>query len=134
MKNYNIDFAKNTITVSEAFMKKAGQLGTTEFTTMMELRKLDMTIVVKEAKPRKKPEFQLTYKKMAHYIGLLEDADAMMSEFEHVKEVSRCQNNPYLYVQQWFMQMFPNFPKVPEFTPDQKVVATPANYDEDKAA
>ena len=57
MKNYNIDFAKNTITVSEAFMKEAGQLGTTEFTTMMELRKLNMTIVVKEAKPRKKPEF-----------------------------------------------------------------------------
>ena len=134
MKNYNIDFAKNTITVSEAFMKKAGQLGTTEFTTMMELRKLNMTIVVKKAKPRKKPEFQLTYQKMIHYIKLTENAEALMAEFKHVKEVSMCQNNPYLYVQQWFKEMFPNFPKVPEFTPDKKVVVTPANYDEEEAA
>ena len=89
MKNYNIDFAKNTITVSEAFMKKAGQLGTTEFTTMMELRKLDMTIVVKEAKPRKKPEFQLTYKKMEAFIRCSENAEAEVQDGKpQLKKVS----------------------------------------------
>jgi hypothetical protein len=134
MKNYNIDFAKNTITVSEAFMKKAGQLGTTEFTTMMELRKLNMTIVVKEAKPRKKPEFQLTYKKMEAFIRCSENAEALMAEFERVKEASIAQNNPYRHVQKWFEKTFPNFSKVPEFTPDRKIVATPANYDEEEAA
>lgn len=71
---------------------------------------------------------------MIHYIKLTENAEALMAEFKHVKEVTMCQNNPYLYVQQWFKEMFPNFPKVPEFTPDNRVVVTPANYDQEEAA
>lgn len=131
MKNYNIDFAKNTITVSEAFMKKAGQLGTTEFTQMMELRKLGMRIEVQKAKRHKKPTFQLTYKKMEVFVRCSDDAEALMAEFEHVKEEAKSQHNPCLYVQNWFKQQFPNYPKR-----DTKVAndATLSNYAENRAA
>ena len=134
MKNYKIDFAANKIIVAEKFMERAGQLGTAEFTQMMELRKLDMLIEVQKAKPRKKPEFQLTYKKMEAFIRCSENAEALMAEFERVKEASIAQNNPYRHVQKWFEKTFPNFSKVPEFTPVRKIVATPANYDEEEAA
>ena len=46
--------------VTEKFMERVGQLGTAEFTQMMELRKLNMRIEVQKAKLRKKPEFQPT--------------------------------------------------------------------------
>lgn len=48
MKNYKINFAANTVTVTKDFLKKAEQLGTVEFNTMMELRKLGMTITIKQ--------------------------------------------------------------------------------------
>ena len=131
MKNYNIDFAKNTITVSEAFMKKAGQLGTTEFTQMMELRKLGMEIVEKETKRHKKPTFQLTYKKMEVFVRCSDDAEALMAEFEHVKEEAKSQHNPCLYVQNWFKQQFPNYPKRDAKAADD---TTLSNYSEDEAA
>ena len=134
MKNYNIDFANNRIVVTEKFMERAGQLGSAEFAQMMELRKLGMRVEVQKAKPRKKPEFQLTYKKMGAFIRCTEEAEALLAEFEQVKEAAKAQHNPYLHVQKWFKQTFPNFSKVPEMTPDLKVVATPAKYDEDEAA
>lgn len=134
MKNYKIDFAKNTVTVTKKFMERAGHLGTPEFNQMMELRKLGMEIVEKESKPRKKPEFQLTYKKMEQYIRFTENAEALMAEFKEMREQAKCQHNPYRHVQKWFEQRFPNFSKVPELTPESKVVVTPANYDEDEAA
>ena len=134
MKNYKIDFAANKIVVTEKFMECAGQLGSPEFMQMLELRKLDMMIEVQKTKPRTKPEFQLTYKKMEKYIRMTEDAEELMAEFEHVQETAKSQNNPYAYVQKWFRNRFPNFAKVPEFTNANKVVVTPASYDAEEAA
>ena len=131
MKNYKIDFAANKVVVTEKFMERAGQLGTPEFTQMMELRKLNMRIEVQKAKRHKKPTFQLTYKKMEIFVRCSDDAEALMAEFEHVKEEAKSQHNPCLYVQDWFKQQFPNYPKR-----DTKIAddATLSNYAEDKAA
>jgi len=111
MKNYKIDFAKNMITVSAAFMKKAEQLGTKEFETMMELKKLGMIIAYQQPKPRKKPLYQLTYKRMEQFIRCSDDAEALLAEFEAMKKEGRGTNAAYLHVQQWFEEQSPNYPK-----------------------
>ena len=40
MKNYGINFATNTITLTQKFAKEASQIVTEAFKTMMELRQL----------------------------------------------------------------------------------------------
>ena len=130
MKNYKIDFTKNTITISKSFAEKASQMGTPEYAMMLELRKLEMPFHVQQPKRHKKPEYQLTYRKMEKYISCLDEAEGYLTMFRQVKETAKSQNNPYLYVQNWFKATFPNYNEVPELTPDFKVVATPSTTDE----
>lgn len=66
MKNYEINFATNTITITQKFAKEASQIGTEAFKTMMELRQLGMTIITK-APVQKKKNSNLTYAKMERY-------------------------------------------------------------------
>ena len=134
MKNYKIDFAANTITISKPFAEKASKMGTAEFAMMMELRKLGMNFRVQQPKKHKKPEYQLTYKKMEKYISCLKEAEGYLTMFRQVKETAKGTNNPYLYVQNWFKATFPNYDAIPELTPEFKIVATPANDNEGEAA
>ena len=131
MKNYKIDFAANTITISKPFAEKASKMGTAEFAVMMELRALGMPFAVQKPKKGAKPHFQLTYKKMEIFVRCSDDAEALMAEFEHVKEEAKSQHNPCLYVQNWFKQQFPNYPKRDAKAADD---TTLSNYSEDEAA
>ena len=127
MKNYSINFATNTITLTQKFAKEASQIGTEAFKTMMELRQLGMTIITKE--PVQKKNTNLTYKKMEKYISLLEDAEKYQAEFNAVCAESLAMKVPYVYVQKWFKKTFPNYGKLPERNAELKIINTPANYD-----
>lgn len=127
MKNYSINFTTNTITITQKFAKEASQIGTEAFKTMMELRQLGMTIITKE--PVQKKNTNLTYKKMGKYISLLEDAEKYQDEFKAVCAESLAMKVPYVYVQKWFKETFPNYGKLPERNEQMKIVNTPANYD-----
>ena len=127
MKNYSINFATNTITLTQKFAKEASQIGTEAFKTMMELRQLGMTIITKE--PVQKKNTNLTYKKMEKYISLLEDAEKYQAEFKAVCAESLAMKVPYVYVQNWFKKTFPNYGKLPERNAELKIINTPANYD-----
>ena len=127
MKNYSINFATNTITLTQKFAKEASQIGTEAFKTMMELRQLGMTIITKE--PVQKKNTNLTYKKMEKYISLLEDAEKYQAEFKAVCAESLAMKVPYVYVQKWFKETFPNYGKLPERNAELKIINTPANYD-----
>ena len=127
MKNYSVDFASNTISITQTFAKEASQIGTEAFKTMMELRQLGMTIITKE--PVQKKNTNLTYKKMEKYISLLEDAEKYQAEFKAVCAESLAMKVPYVYVSNWFKKTFPNYGKLPERNAEMKIVNTPANYD-----
>ena len=58
MKNYSVDFASNTISITQTFAKEASQIGTEAFKTMLELRQLGMPITIKT--PAKKKNTSLT--------------------------------------------------------------------------
>lgn len=127
MKNYEINFATNTITITQKFAKEASQIGTEAFKTMMELRQLGMTIITKT--PAKKKNTSLTYAKMETYISLLEDAEKYQAEFKAVCAESQAMKAPYAYVSNWFKQTFPNYGKLPERNAELKIINTPANYE-----
>lgn len=50
---YQIDFVTNTVTVTRKFQAAASQIGTEEFNTMMQLRQMNMTILVKTPNKKK---------------------------------------------------------------------------------
>ena len=131
MKNYEINFAANTITITKKFAQEASQIGTEAFKTMMELRQLGMTIITKT--PAKKKNTSLTYAKMETYISLLEDAEKYQAEFKAVCAESQAMKVPYVYVSNWFKKTFPNYGKLPERNAEMKIVNTPANYDAEEA-
>lgn len=127
MKNYEINFTTNTITITKKFAQEASQIGTEAFKTMMELRQLGMTINTKE--PVQKKNTSLTYDKMKKYIALLEDAEKYQSEFKAVCVESLAMKAPYAYVQKWFKETFPNYGKLPERNEQMKIINTPAHHD-----
>ena len=127
MKNYEINFATNTITITQKFAQEASQIGTESFKTMMELLQLGMTIITKT--PAKKKNTSLTYAKMETYISLLEDAEKYQAEFKAVCAESLAMKVPYVYVSNWFKKTFPNYGKLPERNAELKIINTPANYE-----
>ena len=132
MKNYSIDFANNTITLTQTFAKEASQIGTDAFKTMLELRQLGMRINIKA--PAKKKNPHLTYAKMELYISLLEDAEKYQKEFDAACAESQAMKAPYAYVSKWFKKTFPNYGKLPERNAQMKIINTPANYDAEEKA
>ena len=129
---YAIDFVSSTVTITKKFAEAASQIGTPEFHTMMQLRELNLTIVIKA--PAKKKSTQLTYKKMQKYISCLEDAEMYQEEFKVICEESKAQPAPYHYVASWFNKTFPNYGKLPEHNSNLKVINTPADYDKEEPA
>ena len=132
MKNYEINFATSTITITQKFAKEASQIGTDAFKTMMDLRQLGMTIVTKA--PVHKKTSSLTYKQMERYIALLEDAEKYQAEFETVCAESLAMKAPYAYVSNWFKKTVPNYGKQPQRNEKMKIINTPANYEAEEVA
>ena len=108
---YTINFVANKIVATAAFMKKAGQYGSEEYTTIMNLRKElpNFTIeVMEEEKPNKKKGC-LTLSTMEAYIirEFGENSDEI-KEFNRVREASKEKKaGRYSYMMKWFHQVYP---------------------------
>ena len=97
-KNYKIDFAANTVTVTKTFLHTADtDINSPEFKTLTQLREMGLTIVEKAA-PRRKNVHHATYKQMLAYISCVTDAARYLAEFEVVRLASLEKPNPYQYV------------------------------------
>jgi len=123
-KPYEINFVTNTITVTAAFRKAAGQIGSPEFSVMLQLRGMNMDIVEKTVPKRKNT--QITYKMMEKYIELLDEAEQYKAEFAAVKKESKSHKGQYNYVAGWFKERFPSYGKQPERDRNFKIVNVPA--------
>jgi len=135
-KNYRIDFAANTVTVTKKFLEEAeSNITSTAFRDMKALRAMGLTIVVKEAKRAKSKH--ISYGQMVHYISCVENSEFYMARFAAVKnEAASKKNEQYNRVLKWFNKTFPHFYDMPEFTSDNKIRVTSADYpaEEDSAA
>lgn len=133
MKNYAINFTTQTITVSKSFQRRASQMGTEEFKTMMELHKLNMKIVTKA--PSHKGDKRLTYNKIINYLKTFEDKESRLADFEAVRAASKVQDNPYQYVVKWFDETYPVRGVKPKLNENHKIILLPkANEKSEPAA
>lgn len=123
---YQINFVTNTVTVTRKFQEAASQIGTEEFNIMMQLRQMNLTIVVKA--PVKKKSAALTYAKMQKFISCLDEADKYQRMFDAIREESKGMPNPYQHVVSWFHQTFPKYGKLPEHDAEMRIVNTPEEY------
>lgn len=123
---YQINFATNTVAVTRKFLEAAGVIGTEEFSTMMRLRDMNLTIVVKT--PAKKRSTTLTYAKMKKFISCLDEADKYQAMFEAVREESMGMPAPYHHVVAWFHKTFPKYGNLLEHDAAMRIVNTPEEY------
>ena len=119
MKNYKIDFAANTMTITKDFAIAASDPTTPEFEILAKFKAAypGMKIVHKTCRPSKSKKARadkgLTYERMERYIRLHENSDELIENFEMVKALAAQQKNSYLFTKNWFMQQFPDYGELP---------------------
>ena len=127
MKNngYKIDYTENTIIVTKNFLKRAGVIGSEEYTELVKVRKdfPDFEIVQREInkKEGKKTYGKLTYKVMEQFIMNAEEKNevaSVLAEFKRVQQLSKVKSGPYAYVKTWFLKRYEN-----EFSQEETVPA-----------
>lgn len=136
MKNYKIDFAANTVTVTKTFLRTAQtDITSPEFKTLTQLRKMGLTIVEKPT-PRRKSAHRATYAQMKLYISCVTDATRYLAEFETVRLASLEKPNPYQYVCEWYDRTFPNRHDIPEMDENGRIInfATPIDEEDNNPA
>ena len=106
--NCSVNFETHSLVVSRSFLKKASIPFSKEYEILARLAKQhpDFTIQVKVAATRR-PQFMPTYEQMMWYMRAQEDAEALLEEFDSVRQMGRMYNNAYMYVRQWFLTRFP---------------------------
>ena len=114
----------NTLTITNAFAKKASQLNTAEYNIMKQFR-LDnpsLTIIKAEKKTPSNRPLNVKFTEMEKFIAQCRDKEARLTEFEKVKALSKIQSSPYAYVKTWFLEHYANHSAQPEFDGDGFVI------------
>lgn len=125
MKNYTMNFATKTLTVTKDFATKAMLPNSEESTLLLHLQNIcpDLKITYKSHKTTaKNPRKGLTFEKMEKYIRLYDNSDELLLAFSTVKAIADVQANKYDYVYKWFIAQFPNYKELPELV-NGKLVA-----------
>lgn len=121
---YEINFASNTIIVTKRFLAAASQIGTTEFATMSELRKLQMPITVQQIH-RKQRENRWSYERMERFISMVENSDSYMADFAATENGAG-----YMATWAWFKKTFPKYKNCPELNENHRFIVLPHDYEE----
>lgn len=130
MKNYVMNFATKTLTVTNEFAKKAMIPNSEESTILLHLQNIcpGLKISYKSRNTTiKNPRKGLTFAKMERYILLHDNADELLLAFSTVKAIGDLQPNKYEYVYKWFISQFPNYTDLPEFR-NGKLVASVIDF------
>ena len=127
MKNaYKIDFVSNTLSMSKAFEKAAGDPSSEEYKLLQKIRAdfPNLRLVHQVRRPPRKcnPNKNMTYANMEKYMGVFSNADVLLAQFEKVKAQSATASSPYQFVKEWFETQFPNYREMPDFTTSPKLI------------
>ena len=119
MKNYSMNFATKTFTMTKDFAKRAMIPNSEESAILLHMQSIcpNLKITYKSHKTSaKNPRKGLTFAKMENYIRLFDNADELLLAFSTVKAIADVQANKYDYVYKWFISQFPNYKELPELT------------------
>ena len=110
-REYNIIHEEEKIIITKKFSKEAGQLGTTAYKTMMQLRaelpgyKFE-TKTIKKNK-NKKSYANLTLKNMKEHIEEMEGKDSVvMKEFENLMTRYKFHAGRYAKIKSWYLKQY----------------------------
>ncbi|MCL2375612.1 MAG: hypothetical protein FWC82_03730 [Firmicutes bacterium] len=126
MEKYKINFATETVTISQDFAKKANVITTEEYEF---LRKLttdypNMKVIYKKHRSPKKSNSNkgLTYDNMRRYMNTFDNSDELTEMFLKVIEKSAPQKNKYQYIKKWFLAQFPNYREIPPYDSPSQII------------
>ncbi|MDL2319084.1 hypothetical protein LJC74_08465 [Eubacteriales bacterium OttesenSCG-928-A19] len=124
-RGYSINFATNTITMTQKFENAANEIGSEEYNLLQRLRKDFPKMTIVERSPKKaSKKAQVGYRQMATYIDALPNSAPLMAQFEEVKAFAKSQNSPASFTKKWFFATYPDFFKMPTFDNNGKVIYT----------
>ena len=125
-KGYKIDFVNNTLTISKAFEDAAAVPYSEEYKLLQQIRadfpNLAITRKARRASTIKKRNKNMTYANMEKYMSVFQNAVELLAQFEVVKKQSKLEKSPYQFVLTWFVEQFPDYQKLPDFTEKAKNV------------
>ena len=121
--SYNFDAINTVLTITKDFARKASQLNSPEYKTMLQLRRdyPNLEIVMREG-TKKQAASGISFKQMEEFIKQCRDSESRMGTYERVKALSRVQRSPYKYVKNWFLTNYANYSENPVFDEDGFVI------------
>ena len=125
MKGYQYNVIENTLTVTAWFQKRAGQVGTPEYKTVVQIRQDHPNVKVIRKKGSASACINaIRFADMEYYISLFpeERQDDLKKRLERTKALSKTHASPYKYVLDWFLDYFPCFNADPVFDEDGNAV------------
>lgn len=124
LTGYTYDALNDTLTITEAFAKRASVLHSAEYEIIREFRATHpgRPINLADKKTSNNRPLKLSFKQMGEFIAKCRDAEARTARFEQVKALSKVQPSPYAYVKTWFLENYANYSEQPEFDADGFVI------------
>ena len=121
---YTYDALNDTLTITEAFAKRASVLHSAEYELIREFRATHpgRPINLADKKSPNNRPLKLSFKQMGEFIAKCRDAKERTARFEQVKALSKVQPSPYAYVKTWFLDNYANYSEQPEFDVDGFVI------------
>lgn len=113
-RNYKIDFANNTITITKEFERRAMNVNSKEYAILTKLKADFPNIhIIKNNYKRRNSLSRPSYDKMVKYISCQKKSAELLEAFNQIREVAKSQENPYQYVRTWFFQNFADYQSIP---------------------
>ncbi len=134
--SYNFDAISTVLTITKDFARKASQINSPEYKTMLQFRRdyPSLEIVMREG-TKAQNSSGITFKQMEAFIKQCRDSESRLELYERVKALSKVQHSPYKYVKDWFLTNYANYSEQPEFDAEGFVVVkTKAQMEQEAAA
>jgi hypothetical protein len=121
---YTYDALNDSLTITEAFAKRASVMHSAEYEIILEFRATHpgRPINLADKKTSNNRPLKLSFKQMGEFIAKCRDAEARTARFEQIKALSKVQPSPYAYVKTWFLDNYANYSEQPEFDADNFVI------------
>ena len=121
---YTYDALNDSLTITEAFAKRASVMHSAEYEIILEFRATHpgRPINLADKKTSNNRPLKLSFKQMGAFIAKCRDAEARTARFEQIKALSKVQPSPYAYVKTWFLDNYANYSEQPEFDDDNFVI------------
>ena len=121
---YTYDALNDSLTITEAFAKRASVMHSAEYEIILEFRATHpgRPINLADKKTSNNRPLKLSFKQMGEFIAKCRDAEARTARFEQIKALSKVQPSPYAYVKTWFLDNYANYSEQPEFDDDNFVI------------